>query len=149
MIEGVLLKELKKFEDRRGTVMHMLRSDEPFFEQFGEIYFSTVNPGVIKGWKKHLQMTQHLAVPVGNIRIVIYDDRPDSPTSGQTQEFEIGAQRYCLLRIPPLVWYSFGNAGEETALIANCTDISHDPQEVVVADLSDQSIPYTWDIQSR
>jgi len=149
MIEGVLLKELKRFEDQRGTVMHMLRSDAPFFERFGEVYFSTVNPGVVKGWKKHLRMTQHLAVPVGNVRIVIYDDRPDSPTTGQTQKFEIGEQQYRLLRIPPLVWYSFGAADRETALVANCTDIPHNPDEVVVTELSDQSIPYTWETQSR
>ena len=149
MIEGVLLKELKKFADQRGTVMHMLRSDAPFFEQFGEVYFSTVNPGVIKGWKKHLRMTQHFAVPVGNVRVVIYDDRPDSSTTGLTQEFEIGTRRYCLLRIPPLVWYSLGNVGGESAMLANCTDIPHDPEEVRVTDLSDQSIPYTWDIQSK
>ena len=149
MIEGVVLKELKTLADHRGAVMHMLRSDDPFFERFGEVYFSTVNPGIVKGWKKHLRMTQYFAVPVGNVRVVIYDDRPDSPTTGLTQEFEIGVQQYCLLRIPPLVWYSIGNAGEETAMIANCTDIPHDPDEIVIADLFDRSIPYTWDIQSR
>lgn len=149
MIQGVVLKELKTWEDRRGKVMHMLRADDPLFEQFGEIYFSTVNPGIVKGWKKHLRMTQHFAVPAGSVRVVIYDDRPDSPTAGQTQEFEIGSQRYDLLKIPPLLWYSFGNAGDQTAIIANCTDIPHDPDEVVVTDLSDQSIPHQWDIESR
>ena len=149
MIKGVLLNELKTFADQRGTVMHMLRSDAPFFKQFGEIYFSTVNPGVVKGWKKHLRMTQHLAVPVGSVRIVIHDDRPDSPTAGQTREFDIGTQQYRLLKIPPLLWYSFGNTGEDTAVIANCTDIPHDPEETVVIDLSDPSIPYAWDTQSR
>ncbi|MCP4377405.1 MAG: dTDP-4-dehydrorhamnose 3,5-epimerase [bacterium] len=149
MIEDVLFNELGKFEDQRGAVMHMLRSDAPFFEKFGEVYFSTVNTGVVKGWKKHLKMTQHITVPVGNVRVVIHDDRPDSPTTGCTQEFEIGTQQYNLLRIPPLVWYSFGNIGDEMAMVVNCTDIPHDPEEVVVTDLSDQSIPYTWDTQPK
>ena len=49
MIKGVLIKPLSQIADERGKVMHMLRADEPYFEQFGEIYFSVVYPGVVKG----------------------------------------------------------------------------------------------------
>ena len=75
MIEGVLIKPLSVFSDGRGKVMQMLRSDAPFFKHFGEVYFSIVNPGIVKGWKRHLKMTQHFAVPVGNIKLVFYDNR--------------------------------------------------------------------------
>ena len=37
MIEGVLVHSLKQFPDERGSVMHMLRSDAPHFQKFGEI----------------------------------------------------------------------------------------------------------------
>ena len=53
MIEGVFIKPLKVFSDEKGRVMHMLRSDDDLFKKFGEVYFSIVNPSVIKGWKKH------------------------------------------------------------------------------------------------
>ena len=49
MIDGVLIKPLKKIPDERGTIMHMMRNDDPNFEKFGEIYFSTVYPGDVKG----------------------------------------------------------------------------------------------------
>ena len=45
--------------------MHMLRCDAPHFERFGEIYFSGVNPGAIKAWHIHREMTLNYAVPVG------------------------------------------------------------------------------------
>ena len=124
--------------------MHMLRSDADFFTDFGEIYFSFINPGVVKGWKKHLKKTQHFAVPVGNIKLVIYDDREDSKTNNKIQEICIGKDEYKLVRIPSRVWYSFKAVGNEKAMIANCTDIPHDPDEAVTLDYLDKSIPYDW-----
>ncbi len=60
----------------------MLREDTPVFERFGEIYFSTIYPGVIKGWHIHTKMTLNYAVPVGMIKLVCFDDREDSPLVG-------------------------------------------------------------------
>ena len=67
-ISGVQMLPLKQIIDDRGKVMHMLRADSPLFKRFGEIYFSMINPGTIKAWKRHQKMTQHIAVPVGKIR---------------------------------------------------------------------------------
>ncbi|MFA6078181.1 MAG: dTDP-4-dehydrorhamnose 3,5-epimerase family protein [Candidatus Omnitrophota bacterium] len=144
MIEGVLIEELKTFSDDRGKVMRMIRADDPFFKRFGEVYFSTVNPGVIKGWKKHSKMTQHFAVPVGSVKVVLFDDRSSSASKGEVQEVIIGDGNYCLLRIPPQIWYSFKASGKSPAMIANCTDIVHDPKETVTTAIDDNKIPYKW-----
>ena len=99
MIEGVSIQRLKQIVDERGKVMHMLRADSPLFTKFGEIYFSIVNPGVVKAWKKHYKMTQYFAVPVGKIRLVIFDDRKESSTYKNVEVFEIGEEHYCLIKI--------------------------------------------------
>lgn len=145
MIKDVLIVSRNVFPDKRGDVLHMLRADAPFLKQFGEIYFSFINPGFVKGWKKHLKQTQHFAVPMGEIKLVLYDDRQDSPTIGQIQEIEIGTQNYQLVRIPAQVWYAFKAVGHERAMVANCTDLPHDPQESIQMDISDKAIPYLWD----
>lgn len=144
MIDGVLIEPLKTFSDEKGMVMHMLRSDDSFFKKFGEIYFSYVNVGHVKGWKKHLKTTQHFAVPVGNIKVVIYDDREGSPTKGEFQEIMIGKDNYQLLRIPPSLWYAFQAVGEDPAMISNCTDLPHDSEEAINIPLSDKRIPYDF-----
>jgi len=90
MIEGVEIFPLKTIPDERGKVMHMLKSTDPHFEAFGEIYFSCVYPGVVKGWHKHSKMTINYAVPTGKIKLVLYDDRADSPTKGAVQELFLG-----------------------------------------------------------
>ncbi len=144
MIEGVRTEKLKVFSDQRGRVMQMLRCDSKLFAGFGEIYFSTVNPGLVKAWKKHLRMTQHFAVPRGKIRLVIYDDRENSASRGAIQEIDTGEDNYMLIRIPPRLWYGFKAEGQETALIANCTDMPHDPEECLRREAEDKTVPYKW-----
>ncbi|MFZ3122449.1 MAG: dTDP-4-dehydrorhamnose 3,5-epimerase family protein [Thermodesulfovibrionales bacterium] len=144
MIEGVVIHELKQITDERGKVMHMLRSDSPLFTGFGEIYFSVINIGAIKAWKKHLKMTQHFAVPVGDIRLVIYDDRKNSVSCGKLEIIEIGESNFSLVRIPPLVWYGFKGISSIPALIVNCTDLPHDSSEAEKLELFSKQIPYRW-----
>ncbi len=144
MIEGVFIEKLLKLEDSRGKVMRMLRCDSPIFTTFGEVYFSGINNGIVKAWRKHLKMTQFFAVPVGLINLVIYDDREKSSTKGNVWEMELGEENYCLVKIPPLLWYGFKGISSTPALIANCPDIPHDPDEIRRLDSTDPSIPYIW-----
>jgi dTDP-4-dehydrorhamnose 3,5-epimerase len=144
MIQDVEIKPLKIFRDDRGGVMHMMRCDDGIFKKFGEVYFSVVNPGIVKGWKKHLKMTQHFAVPKGDIKLIIYDDRVGSATRGEVQQISAGENNYQLVRIPPLVWYGFRAEGKLPAMVANCSDIPHDPKEVELRPIGDPGIPYTW-----
>jgi len=145
MIEGVVVQPLKQIIDERGKVMHMLRCDSPLFTKFGEIYFSQTNRGVVKAWKKHSKMTQNFAVPVGTIRLVIFDSREGSKTFGKVQVLEIGEGNYSLVKIPPLVWYGFCGLSDIPAVIANCSDIPHDPKETEKIEHNDPKIPYTWE----
>ena len=122
----------------------MLRSDSTLFIRFGEIYFSSVNSGSVKAWKRHFKMTQHLTVPIGMIKLVLYDNRENSSTSGKIETLEIGEDNYCLVKIPPMLWYGFQGISSMPALIANCTDIPHDPDEVERCAPFDKTIPYIW-----
>ena len=144
MIEGVFVEKLNKIVDRRGQVMLMLRRDSPHFIAFGEVYFSAINSGIVKAWKKHLKMTQLFAVPVGKIKLVIYDDREKSSTKGEVWEMESGEENYCLIKIPPMLWYGVKGLSAYPSLIANCSDIPHDTDEIKIRDLSDTLIPYVW-----
>lgn len=147
MIEGVVVKPLRRIPDERGFIMHMLRADDPEFERFGEIYFSTAYPGVIKGWHLHKEMTLNYAVVVGMIKLVLYDDREGSATRGELQELYIGRDNYQLVKIPPQVWNGFKGIGTEMAILANCATIPHDPDEIIRKSPFDASIPYDWSLR--
>lgn len=146
-IQGVTLTPLRQIPDERGKIMHMLRCDSPVFHAFGEIYFSCVHPGAIKAWHIHSRMTLNYAVPHGHIKFVLYDDREGSPTRGVLEEHFLGPDNYCLVTVPPLVWNGFKGIGTETAIVANCSDIAHDPTEISRMDPFDPSIPYNWEIR--
>lgn len=147
MIDGVKITPLKQFLDERGKVMHMLKFDSDVFEKFGEIYFSCVYPGAIKGWHLHKRMILNYAVPHGNIKFVLYDNRPSSSTKGEIQEFFLGPDNYILVTVPPMVWNGFKGIGTEMALVANCASILHDPREIERLDPFDATIPYNWEIK--
>ena len=146
MIEGVLIKPLRQIPDERGKIMHMLRADDPHFEKFGEIYFSIVYPEVIKGWHLHTKMTLNYAVVSGMIKLVLYDAREESPTKGELQELYIGEDNYALVRIPSGIYNGFKGIGVEPAIVANCSDIPHDPEEIQRMDPFSKDIPYDWEL---
>jgi dTDP-4-dehydrorhamnose 3,5-epimerase len=144
MIHDVEVIPLQQILDERGKVMHMLRADAPHFRAFGEIYFSAVHPGVVKGWQTHTRMMRNYAVPIGKIKLVLFDDRAGSPSKGELQELYLGPDNYNLVVIPPMIWSGFKGLGSETSLVANCGSLPHDPAEVERLDLSSERIPYSW-----
>ena len=149
MIEGVVIKKLNIIPDERGNVMHMLKASDAEFEQFGEIYFSTVYPGVIKGWHLHQKMILNYAVIQGMVKLVLYDERPGSKTFGEIQEIFMGVDSYVLVKIPPKVWNGFKGIGIAPAVLANCASIPHDPEEIIRKDPFTKDIPYDWGLVSK
>lgn len=147
MIEGVSVHPLRQITDERGKVMHMLRRDDPWFEKFGEIYFSVVYPGVIKGWHLHKIMVLNYAVVSGAIKLVLYDNRQASPSKGEVQEIFTGEEKYSLITIPPNVWNGFKGIGVRPAIVANCATEPHDPAEIVRLDPFSKEIPYDWSLK--
>jgi dTDP-4-dehydrorhamnose 3,5-epimerase len=146
-IHDVRVRALRRIPDERGAILHMLREDDEAFERFGEVYFSLVYPGVVKGWHRHLRMTLNYAVPVGMVKLVCHDDRRGSPTRGATQELHLGELNYALVTIPPLVWNGFKGEGQRAALVANCATIPHDPEEIERLDPFSEEIPYDWSLR--
>jgi len=146
LIEGVILTPLKQIRDDRGAVLHMLRADASHFAGFGEVYFSVVNPGVIKGWRRHTQMVMSLTVPKGRIKLVLADQREGSSTFGQVQENIIGdnAADYPLVSVPRMVGNGFQCIGDEPASIATCVSIPHSQDRAVTISLDRSYRPFAW-----
>lgn len=147
LIEDVRVVDLNQIGDSRGKVQHMLRVDSPHFAGFGEVYFSQIHGGAVKAWKRHHQSIQQLTVPMGSVRIVIYDDRPDSTSRNAVDVIEVGENQYRLVQIPARLWYGFQGLAPGSSLIANCVDLPYVDAEVERRDALDPSIPYRWEEQ--
>jgi len=149
-IDGLTAVALQELSDEYGAVLHMLRDDSPDFDKFGECYFSEILPGAVKAWKLHSEQTQNIAVPVGKIRLVIFDDREGSGTRGNIRTQELGRPNtYFRMKIPPGLWYGFKCISDVPALLVNCTDLPHDPAESERKHIDDRSIPFNWQLQCK
>lgn len=146
MIDGVKIKNLRVIPDERGWLMEMLRCDDDMFQQFGQVYLSVVYPGTVKAWHCHEKQTDYFTVVKGMAKIAIYDNRENSPTYKEVNEFFIGERNPVLISIPPLVMHGMKGIGLEPAYLINCPTEPYNysqPDEIRVEPYNND-IPYDW-----
>ena len=145
-IKGIIVVKLDEIFDSKGSVLHMIKSSSPEFKNFGECYISEINYNFIKGWKLHSKQTQNISVPLGKIKMVLYDSRENSSSFNELIELNLGRPNdYYRVTIPPGVIYGFKGLSNPNALIVNCTDIEHDPNESITLSIDDNKVPFLWD----
>lgn len=149
MIDGVIIKSLKKIPDDRGTIMKMQESSDDEFKGFGEIYFSTIYPDVIKGWHLHEKAILNYCVLTGMVKIILYDNRENSKTKNEIMEIYIGDKNYCLVQIPAGVWNAFKCVGNKEAILADLITITHKDDKIKRMDPHNCFIKYDWNLKDR
>lgn len=150
MIDGVIIKPLRQIPDERGAIIKMQESTDPEFAGFGEVYFSTVLPGVVKGWHLHEANVLNYNVVHGMIKLVMFDDREGSPTRGELQEVFLGDRNRVLVQIPAGVWNGFKGIGTVEAIVCDLTSLPHADDVMHRHDPHDRAfIDYDWDRKDR
>ena len=94
-------------------------------------------------------MTINYAVISGKIKLVLFDDRQGSKTKGEIQEIFLSDDNYSLIEIPPMIWNGFKSIANVKSIIANCSDIPHDSNEIIRKNYRDPYFPYEWDIEIK
>ena len=118
-IDGATVRELSFYEDTRGRLMEILRCDDPEFEKFGQVYLTTARPGVVKAWHHHRLQADNFTVVKGAMRLVLYDNRENSPTRGNVMEVIVSEHRPRLVHIPKMVLHGFQALPPEEAIVIN------------------------------
>ena len=151
LIDGIRVKPLKVIPDERGRLLEILRRDEPLFQKFGQVYCTTVNFGVVKGWHVHKKQVDHFVCVSGMIKLVAYDPRPRSSTRGQFNEFCIGVHKPLLVRIPPGVYHGFKGISHPEAVVINVPTepYHHKRPDEFRLDPHHNDIPYDWNQVDR
>jgi dTDP-4-dehydrorhamnose 3,5-epimerase len=140
MIHDVVVIRSNGCRRARQSDAHV-RSDAPTFAGFERLF---LHYGGL-GWHLHRSSVCHYAVPVGQIRLALYDPREHSPTRGAVQEIVIGDGNYCLVTIPALIWSGFKGLGSTASIVANCSSLPHDPADNERLDAFSGAIPFKWD----
>ena len=146
MIDGVKVKKLRVIPDERGRLMEILRSDDEFFDKFGQVYMTAAYPGVVKAWHYHKVQTDNIAIVKGMMKLVLYDPREGSPTKGEVNEFFVGEHNPLLIQIPKNVHHGFKCISEGEAIAINCPTepYKYDEPDEYRVDPHDNDIPYDW-----
>ena len=147
MIDSVAVKQLKVIPDERGRLMEILRSDDPVFNGFGQVYLTTTYPQVVKAWHYHKKQDDFIACVKGMIKLVLYDAREGSLTQGEVNVFYIGEHNPQLVRVPRMVYHGWKCISEDEAFMINTPTMPYsytDPDEFRV-DPHKNDIPYTWE----
>lgn len=138
-INGVKTGPLKKTEDDRGSVLHIMRREFYGNGPIGEVYGSFIKPGKVKAWKRNLTCTQNLVVVWGQVQFIMYDE-----ATGTLQEEIIGGPRHAILQIPAGIWYGFKGDKNIGGLVINTTEVPHEEMEIEQLDINTNKIPHVW-----
>jgi dTDP-4-dehydrorhamnose 3,5-epimerase len=133
-MDGVILTPLKQIIHPKGDIFHAMKASDDDFCGFGEAYFSAINMGDVKGWKKHTEMTMNLVVVIGKVELVIYD-------GDSFFNVKLSKNNYQRLTIKPNLWLAFRGLSTKNILL-NLASIEHDPNEAVNIELN--KIKYEW-----
>ena len=122
---AVLLTRLRRIPTPLGAVLHAMKAVDPGYVGFGEAYFSIVEPGAVKGWKRHTRMVLNLVVCSGTIRFYVRRDG----WSGSIALSPDADETHARLTVPPDYWMAFEGVGGGTNMVLNVASIGHDPSE--------------------
>lgn len=146
VIDGVAARRARVLPDERGRLGEIMRADDPWFERFGQVYFTSTYPGVVKAWHSHKLQTDHFYCVRGAIKLGLYDGRGGSKTHGEVNEIYLSEHLPGLVRIPPGVYHGWMCVSDVESLVVNVTSECYDyakPDEYR-ADPHDNDIPYVW-----
>lgn len=150
MIDGIKIKNLKSIRDDRGWLMEILRSDEPVFKKFGQVYITSCKQNVAKAWHYHKKQTDTFVCVFGKALVVLFDIRKDSQTEGKVEEYILSdpshEENLILLQIPPMVVHGFTALDCEEVRIVNVPDLPYNrdnPDEFRMP-WDGKEVPYKW-----
>jgi len=120
-IDGIIIKELKRFTDDRGWLMELFRQDEIDDScRPAMAYVSMTRSGVTRGPHEHVDQTDYFCfLGPSTFRLYLWDNRKGSPTYGQTYKIDLGVDRPALAIVPPGVVHAYRNVGDADGLVYN------------------------------
>ncbi|HYO49600.1 MAG TPA: dTDP-4-dehydrorhamnose 3,5-epimerase family protein [Chloroflexia bacterium] len=145
VIEGVVVKNLVTHPDERGFFREVIRVTDSFFKEgFAQLSHALMHPGVAKAWHCHKDQVDWWYVPVGVLKVALYDTRPESPTKGVTQELFMGGEHgYSVLKIPPGVAHGCKAISGAAHLIYVTSRVYNEADEHRI-NHDDAEIGYDW-----
>lgn len=151
MIDGVKIKQLKKFCDDRGFFAEIIKEGEETFHPVKQTSYTETHPGVIKAFHWHKKQWDVWFVVKGMAQVVLHDLREDSATKGETQVVFAGDDNQVLISIPPGVAHGYRVLGQHKVGLFYHTSEAYNPQEPDEERLAfdDPAVGFDWTTKNK
>ena len=145
---GLTFRDAITHSDARGSVCELFDPRWGWHESsLVFAYTFTIRPGRIKGWGMHKLHEDRYFVLFGEMEVVFYDERPDSPTFGLVSKVVLAEHRRRLMNIPAGVWHANQNIGTKDVVVVNFPTIPYDHEnpDKYRLPLDTDQIPYRFE----
>ena len=148
LIDGVVLQSSVTHLDDRGTLCEIYSPHRPPHPApIVYVYQFTIRPGKIKGWHIHHLHDDRIFISRGEVRVVLYDNRPASPTFRLVNEIHRTEHDRTLMVIPAHVFHAHENIGATDALFISMPTrpYQHEDPDVYRLPIDTDQIPYKFE----
>jgi dTDP-4-dehydrorhamnose 3,5-epimerase len=125
MLEGIILKPLKRACDERGCFTEIMRQNWKDLlgqDQPVQTNFSATYPDIIRAWHRHNRgQTDYFVVLKGALKVCAFDEE-----TKELDEVISTGLNLQVLRMPGHYWHGFKTVGNETALLIYFTTKLYD-----------------------
>lgn len=127
LTHGLKVRKLITHTDYRGTVTELF---DPRWE-FHPVplvyaYTITIRPKIVKGWNLHQFHEDRYVVLQGEMELILFDSRPDSPTYNEICRLVLSEKDRCLVNVPINVWHADYNIGDKDVVLMNYPTLQYD-----------------------
>ena len=120
-IDGVIIQELKQYNDERGWLIELFRSDELAPELFPVMsYVSMTLPGVARGPHEHVDQADLFCfLGPSTFRLYLWDNREGSSVYRKRFSFDFGQNQPATVVVPKGVVHAYKNIGQVEGIVYN------------------------------
>ena len=151
LIDGVKIRPAVTQVDERGSLCEIFSPAWGFHDApLVYLYTFTISVGRVKGWVKHHHQDDRIFVSHGRVKIVLYDDRPQSKTYKLLNVLCFSDHQRVLISYPSHIYHAFQNIGDTEAILINLPTkpYNHASPDKFRLPLLNDTIPYRFDTVS-
>jgi len=121
-IDGVVIRDLRRFNDSRGWLAELFRHDELDPEFYPVMaYTSSTSPGVTRGPHEHVDQADLFCfIGPSNFKLRLWDNRSESQTFNNVVTLVVGEDNPKSVVIPKGVVHAYQNVGSVSGIVFNC-----------------------------
>jgi len=127
MLQGIKIRQIRRFPDERGFFSEVMRKD--WKDLFGEDTVAQTNlsftyPDVVRAWHRHVKgQTDYFLALRGMIKICAFNDETQEVNEVISSAFDLQ-----VVRMPGNYWHGFKALGNEPAMLLYFTTNLYDPK---------------------